>query len=100
LSKYAQQVTILVRSASLATSMSQYLIREIEAAPNLDVRYRTEVASGDGDGRLEQLRLRHRDTGDTKTEPADGLFVLILHGVRAGRPGYRLGIPQTRARPW
>jgi len=77
LSKYAQHVTILVRSASLAASMSQYLIREIEAAPNIDVRYRTEVARGDGDGRLEQLRLRHRDTGDTKTEPADGLFVLI-----------------------
>jgi thioredoxin reductase (NADPH) len=77
LSKYAQQVTILVRSASLAASMSQYLIREIEVAPNIDVRYRTEVASGDGDGRLEQLRLRHPDTGDTGTEQADGLFVLI-----------------------
>jgi len=77
LSKYARQVTILVRSASLAASMSQYLIREIEAAANIDVRYCTEVASGDGDGRLEQLSLRHRDTGDTETEPADGLFVLI-----------------------
>ena len=77
MSKYAQHVTILVRSASLAASMSQYLIREIEAAPNIEVRYRTEVAGGGGDGRLEQLRLRHRDTGDTKTEQADGLFVLI-----------------------
>ena len=77
LSKYAQHVSILVRSASLAASMSQYLIREIETAPDIDVRYRTEVASGDGDGRLEQLSLRHRDTGDTNTEQADGLFVLI-----------------------
>ncbi len=77
LSTYAQHVTILVRSASLAASMSQYLIREIEAAPNIDVLYCTEVASGDGDGRLEQLRLRRRDTGDTRTEQADGLFVLI-----------------------
>ena len=77
LSKYAQHVTILIRLTSLAASMSQYLIREIEAAPNIEVRYRTEVARGDGHGRLEQLRLRHRDTGDTETEPADGLFVLI-----------------------
>lgn len=77
LSTYAQHVTILVRSASLAASMSQYLIREIEAAPNIDVRYRTEVAGGGGDGRLEQLSLRHRDTGDTQTEQADGLFALI-----------------------
>ena len=76
LSTYAQQVTILVRSASLAASMSQYLIREIEAGPNIEVRYRTEVAGG-GDGRLEQLSLRHQDTGDTDTEPAGGLFVLI-----------------------
>jgi thioredoxin reductase (NADPH) len=77
LSKYAQHVTILIRSKSLAASMSQYLIREIETAPNIEVRYRTEVAGGSGDGHLEQLSLRHRDTGDTATEPADGLFVLI-----------------------
>ena len=77
LSKYAQQVTILVRSASLAASMSQYLIREIETAPNIEVRCRTEVAGGGGDGRLERLTLLHQDTGDTETEPADGLFVLI-----------------------
>jgi thioredoxin reductase (NADPH) len=50
---------------------------EALAAPNIDVRYRTEVAGGDGGGRLEQLRLRHRDTGECRTEPADGLFVLI-----------------------
>ena len=76
-SKYAQHVTILVRSASLAESMSQYLIREIDAAPSIDVRYRTEIAGGGGDGHLEQLKLRHRDTGGTETVPADGLFVLI-----------------------
>jgi thioredoxin reductase (NADPH) len=77
LSRYARQVSLLIRSNALAASMSRYLIREIEAAPNIDVRYRTEVAGGDGDGRLEQLRLRHRDTGECRTEPADGLFVLI-----------------------
>ena len=77
LSKYAEHVTILVRSKSLAASMSQYLIREIETAPTIEVRYHTEVAGGGGNGRLEQLRLRRRDTGDTETEPADGLFVLI-----------------------
>jgi thioredoxin reductase (NADPH) len=77
LAKYARQVSILIRSNALAASMSRYLIREIEAAPTIDVRYRTEVAHGAGGGRLEQLRLRHRDTGECRTEPADGLFVLI-----------------------
>ena len=77
LSKYAQHVTILIRSQSLATSMSDYLIREIDAAPNVDVRYRCEVAHGGGDGHLEHLLLRNRDSGQTDLLPAAGLFVLI-----------------------
>ena len=76
LAKYAQQVTILIRSQSLAASMSDYLIRQIQAAPNVDVRYRCEVAVG-GSGHLEQLRLRNRDTGQTEPVPAAGLFILI-----------------------
>jgi thioredoxin reductase (NADPH) len=77
LAKYAQQVTILVRSPSLAASMSDYLIRQIEAAPNVDVRYRCEVAGGGGSGHLEQLLLRNRDSGEADLVPAAGLFVLI-----------------------
>jgi thioredoxin reductase (NADPH) len=77
LSKYAQQVTILIRSRSLAASMSDYLIRQIDAAPNVDVRYRCEVAGGGGSGHLEQLLLRNRDSGETEPVPAAGLFILI-----------------------
>jgi thioredoxin reductase (NADPH) len=77
LSKYAQQVTILVRSQSLAASMSDYLIRQIQAAPNVDVRYRCEVAGGAGHGHLDQLLLRDRDSGQTELVSAAGLFVLI-----------------------
>jgi thioredoxin reductase (NADPH) len=57
--------------------MSHYLIREIENAPNVDVRYRTEVVGGGGDGHLEHLLLRHRDTGDQEPVPSAGLFILI-----------------------
>jgi len=77
LSKYAQQVTILIRSQSLAASMSDYLIRQIEAAPNVEVRYRCEVAGGGGSGHLDQLLLRDRDSGQTERVPAAGLFILI-----------------------
>jgi len=77
LAKYAQQVTILIRSQSLAASMSDYLIRQIEAAPNVDVRYRCEVAGGGGSGHLDQLLLRDRDSGQTELVPAAGLFILI-----------------------
>ena len=77
LSKYARRVTIVVRSPSLAASMSDYLIREIGNAPNIDVRFRTECAGGGGAGRLEYLELRDNGSGETGREPADGLFVLI-----------------------
>jgi thioredoxin reductase (NADPH) len=77
LSKHARQVTIVVRSESLAASMSDYLIREIGNAPTIDVRFRTECAGGGGAGRLEYLELRDNGSGGTAREPADGLFVLI-----------------------
>ena len=77
LSTYAQQVVILVRSRSLAASMSDYLIREIAAAPNISVRYDTEVVGGGGEGRLEYLELRDKKSGQRESLPADRLFVLI-----------------------
>src|SRR5215472_4146846 len=95
LSKYAQQVTILIRSQSLAASMSDYLIRQIEAAPNVDVRYRCEVAGGGGSGHLDQLTLRDRDTGQTEPVPAVGLFILI------GAQPFTGWLPETiRRDPW
>ena len=79
LSKYAQQVTILVRSQSLAASMSDYLIRQIAAAPNIDVRYHVQVADGTGTraGHLQSLVLEDTATAAQRTVPADALFVLI-----------------------
>ena len=58
LAKYAKQVSLVVRSMSLAASMSEYLIREIDNTPNVDVRFGVEVVGGGGDGRLQQLQLR------------------------------------------
>ena len=39
MAKWAARVTVLVRGESLADSMSDYLVREIDAAPNVDVFY-------------------------------------------------------------
>ena len=41
MAKWAEKVTILVRAGSLADSMSDYLIRQISATPNIDVCYRS-----------------------------------------------------------
>jgi thioredoxin reductase (NADPH) len=75
LSRYAKRVTLVVRSATLASSMSQYLRDEIDAVPCIDVRVSTEVVDGAGEGRLEQLTLR--SAGTATSVPADALFLLI-----------------------
>ena len=77
LAKWARQVTILVRASSLAASMSDYLIREIGAAPNIDVRYRVQVADGTGTSYLQSLVLQDTVSGARRSVPADALFVLI-----------------------
>jgi thioredoxin reductase (NADPH) len=77
LARYAQQVTLLVRGDSLAARMSQYLIDEITATPNIDVRTSTQIAAAEGAGRLEALTLTDRRTGGTATVPAAALVVLI-----------------------
>ncbi len=77
LATFAARVTILVRSTSLAESMSEYLIREIAATPNVDIRYGVEIVGGDGDGRLSCLDLRGRATGEVERVATAALFVLI-----------------------
>jgi thioredoxin reductase (NADPH) len=77
LARYARRVTLVVRAQALEAGMSHYLIREIEATPNLVVRTGTEVVDGSGDGRLQRLELRTRATGQQETVAADALFVLI-----------------------
>ena len=77
LSKHARHVTLLARGESLASSMSQYLIKELEAAENIQVRVNIQVVNGGGKGRLEHLVLEDCATKGTETVPAAALFVLI-----------------------
>jgi thioredoxin reductase (NADPH) len=77
LAKYARRVTLLVRAARLESGMSHYLVQAVEAAPNVEVRTRTEVVGGEGDGRLERLVLRDTALDVEATVAADALFVLI-----------------------
>ena len=77
LARYAQQVTIVVRGDSLAARMSQYLIDEITATANIDVRTSTQIAAAEGTGQLEALTLTDTRTGSTQTVPASALVILI-----------------------
>lgn len=76
LSSYATRVTMLVRGDSLAKSMSHYLIEQIEALDNVEVRTRSAAVAAEGDGRLRALRIRNPD-GSESVEQADACFVFI-----------------------
>ena len=77
LSKFAAQVTILIRGESLAATMSAYLIEQIRAIPNINIRNYTEVVSASGTDHLTHLTLRDNRTDTIETVPADTLFVFI-----------------------
>jgi thioredoxin reductase (NADPH) len=77
LARYASKVTMLVRGSNLERSMSEYLITEIEATPNLAVRLNTEVIDGDGDDHLAAITIRDNLQHLTEQLPATALFVLI-----------------------
>ena len=80
LAKYARHVTLLVRGPSLAASMSDYLISQLEATRNVTLRYRAAVLGGrEVDDCLAAITVGDpdRDRGEAKELPAAGLFVLI-----------------------
>ena len=76
-SRYASKVTMLVRGTSLAKSMSQYLVDQIEATDNIEVLVRTEVVEAIGKDRLEAITIVNKDSGQTETVPAAAMFLFI-----------------------
>ncbi len=73
----ARSVTIVVRGAGLAASMSEYLCRRIDEAPNVTVSTHAEVAAVDGDDWLRTITLRDNRDNRCRVEPAHAMFVCI-----------------------
>ena len=76
-SKYASKVIILVRGDSLTKSMSQYLIDQIEATPNIEVKTHTSVVEAKGETSLSELTLVNNLTDEQETVTANSLFIFI-----------------------
>jgi thioredoxin reductase (NADPH) len=76
-SRYARQVTLLVRGHDLGVSMSQYLIDHISSIPNVEVRIRSQVVGVEADGRLRELVVSSGDHAGPGRVPADALFICI-----------------------
>ena len=77
LAKYARHVTILLRGDTLGGTMSRYLVTMLQGTDKVELRPHTTVVDGDGAGRLMQLTLEDRETGERETVPAQALFVMI-----------------------
>lgn len=77
LSKFARNVTIIIRKEDLSSTMSAYLIDRIKETDNVHVRPFSEVVEARGSDRLECLLISNAKTGEVTTEHADGLYIFI-----------------------
>jgi len=73
--RYASKVTMLVRGAGLAATMSKYLIDEISRTSNIVLKVNTQVVEAFGEERLDGLQLKGPD--GERCVPAPSLFVFI-----------------------
>jgi thioredoxin reductase (NADPH) len=75
LARFAKRVNLILRGDSLAAGMSQYLVDQLEALPNVQVRTGSSLAAVDGGARLAGIRLK---TAQGEEEvPVSALFVTI-----------------------
>src|SRR4051794_3186284 len=76
-SKYAREVVMLVRSDGLSTTMSDYLIRQIQATPNIRVQSGSRIVEVFGTDHLEEVAIACGKTGTIDRVPATSLFIFI-----------------------
>src|SRR4051794_11122929 len=76
-STYAKSVTILYRGDNLEKGMSRYLVDQLAARPNIEVRYRAEIVAAHGEQSLESIDVRDNATSETVRIPSGGLFIFI-----------------------
>jgi len=75
--KYAERVVIVVRGASLSSSMSQYLIDQIRETPNIQIWANASVAEVHGEAHLEEISFLCSDTGKIERVAASAMFIFI-----------------------
>jgi thioredoxin reductase (NADPH) len=71
------RVTIVVRGPRLASSMSDYLIKEVSASPTIQICHNTMIVGAAGTAHLERLMLQEAPSGVIREAQADALFIFI-----------------------
>ncbi len=77
LARYAKVVQIVCRGEDLGKWMSRYLIDQIAKTPNIRLQTLTDIASVEGEGRVERVTHRSLTDGSCRTEETDAVFVFI-----------------------
>ena len=75
--KYAERVVIVVRGASLSSSMSQYLIDQIKETPKISVWPNASVVEAHGETHLEEISFLCSDSNKIERVPASAMFIFI-----------------------
>ena len=75
LARFAKRVNLILRGESLGAGMSQYLVDQLEALPNVKVRTGSSLAAVEGDRRLAGIRLK--TSAGEEDVPVSALFVTI-----------------------
>lgn len=76
LSQTAKKVHVLVRAGELSSTMSRYLISRIEQNPAIELHYRAEITGLEGNGHLQKVTWRNRDTGESSSHHIRHLFIM------------------------
>jgi thioredoxin reductase (NADPH) len=77
LSRFAKTVSILIRKESLASTMSAYLIEQIEQTENITLMPFCEITEAEGEGNLKALKIYNSQTKEEKSHIASALFIFI-----------------------
>ena len=74
-SKFAKQVTMLVRGKALSDTMSQYLENQIAATKNIEVKLNTVCKAVEGKECCETITIYNSESKETQTIPANALLI-------------------------
>ena len=77
LSDGAAKVLLVIRGDDITKKMSDYLARRVQAQPNIEILYRTEIRKTFGDQKLEQVELENTRTGERRVVKTPAVFSMI-----------------------
>src|SRR2546421_10381557 len=77
LSEGAAKVLLVIRGDDITKKMSDYLSRRVQAQPNIEIFYRTEIRKMFGEQKLEEVELENTRTGERQTIKTPAVFSMI-----------------------